>query len=75
MPQLALQQYSFAPQVLLPHAGPVGGGVISATHAQTEGSPFHTVPFTHSLVLGPQLQMPPQSAPPLAGSQLSLGSS
>lgn len=51
-----------------PHTG--GGG--GTTHAQIVGEGSKTSPFTHS-TFSTHWQIPPQSAPPLFGSQLSLG--
>jgi hypothetical protein len=69
IPQLALQQSCPAGQVTLPQ---VGGW--SGTQAQTCGDESKWDPRTQRTV-SIQVQMPPQSAPPFAGSQSSLGSS
>jgi hypothetical protein len=53
--------------------GQVGGGAFG-THVQTEGE-LSNVLFAVHRTFWTQLQMPAQSAPPAAGSQLSLGSS
>jgi len=77
IPQLALQQVWSAGQVVLPHCGPLEPPPPEVgVQAQTWGSEFHSLPWMQSTVAGPmQVQMPPQSAPPFLGSQLSLGSS
>jgi hypothetical protein len=69
MPQLALQHTVPAAQVVAPHFSPLAG-----TQAHTEGDGFQTVPLLQSAMTR-QAQMPPQSAPPRRGWQLSLGSS
>ena len=71
MPQLALQQYSPVPQVFLPH----WIGVTLGSQAQTLGEGFQTVPYAHGGGIVGHWQTPPQSAPPLVGSQSSVGSS
>jgi hypothetical protein len=69
VPQLALQHTCPLGQVTLPQvAGALG------TQAQTWGDESKCVPWMQSTV-SMQLQIPMQSAPPLAGSQLSVGSS
>jgi hypothetical protein len=55
------------------HTGPHTGGVWR-TQLHTLGELSNTVPAAHA-TFWTQLQMPPQSAPPAFGSQLSLGSS
>src|SRR4051812_12148630 len=54
------------------HTGPQTG--FSGTHEQTAGDESNFEPLTQRTVSTHE-QMPPQSAPPLAGSQLSVGSS
>jgi len=51
-----------------PHTG------FDGTHAQTDGEPSNFASLVQAW-LWTHLQMPPQSAPPAFGSQLSLGSS
>src|SRR4051794_38768440 len=69
IPQLGLQQNWPAPQLFAPQGTPASG-----TQAQTEGELSKWNPLRQSTV-STQAQMPPQSAPPLRGSQSSLGSS
>src|SRR3954468_7963414 len=53
--------------------GPQTGG-LPGTHAQTEGE-LSNLLLTAQATLWTHAQMPPQSAPPRVGSQLSFGSS
>src|SRR3954465_12134218 len=55
------------------HTGPQTGGV-AGTQAQTDGELSNLLFVVHTTFWMHE-QMPPQSAPPLAGSQMSLGSS
>src|SRR4051812_30791610 len=54
-----------------PQLGPEGG-VVDGTQAHTEGEESKVDPFVHN-TFSIQEQMPPQSAPPVAGSHESLG--
>jgi hypothetical protein len=71
MPQLALQQYWPTPQLWPPQ---LPGSGVFGTHAHTLGDGSKCAPIVHNAFCT-QVQSPPQSAPPLFGSQLSLGSS
>jgi hypothetical protein len=70
MLQLLLQQNWSAAQVFFPQGSPTG----TCTQAQTDGELSQTRSGGHSAGCL-QTHMPPQSAPPLAGSQESVGSS
>ena len=70
MSQLGLQHSWPVGQLMEPQGGPA----LVVEQAQTLGVLFHCIPIVQVAVLV-QVQIPPQSAPPIFGSQLSFGSS